>query len=76
MGCVIAAQLWERLEGDLGPRDDALSGADVREVKAWLSERVHRHGRRLDTEAVVEHAHRRGLDVEPFLRHVRAVATG
>jgi carboxypeptidase Taq len=76
LGCVIAAQLWERLEADLGSCDDALAGADVREIKGWLGERVHRHGRRLDTEPVVEHATGRGFDVEPFLRHVRAVAAG
>jgi carboxypeptidase Taq len=76
LGCVIAAQLWERLADDLGPRDDALAVADVIEIKGWLGERVHRHGRRLDTEPVLEDATGRGLDVEPFLRHVRALAAG
>jgi Zn-dependent M32 family carboxypeptidase len=31
---------------------------------------VHRHGRRLDTEALVEAATGRGIDAEPFVRHV------
>jgi carboxypeptidase Taq len=76
LGCVIAAQLWERLEADLGPRDAALADGQVDEIKAWLAEHVHRHGRRLDTEPVVERATGRGLEVEPFLRHVRAAAAG
>jgi carboxypeptidase Taq len=74
LGCIIAAQLWEQLEVDLGPQDGALREADVGEVRTWLADKVHRHGRRLDTEPLVEHATGRGLDVEPFLRHVRAVA--
>lgn len=70
LGCLIAAQLWERLEQDLGPQDEALSKADVAPMRAWLAERVHRHGRRLDTVPLLEQATGRGLDVAPFLRHV------
>jgi carboxypeptidase Taq len=72
LGCLIAAQLWEQLEADLGPQDDALGRGDVEGIRAWLAEHVHRHGRRLDTEPLLERATGRGLDPEPFLRHVRA----
>ncbi|QEC48698.1 carboxypeptidase M32 [Baekduia soli] len=73
MGAIIAAQLWEQLESDLGPQDDALAVGEVTAVRHWLGEHVHRHGRRLDTEPLVEQATGRGLDVEPFLRHVRTL---
>ena len=53
LGCLIAAQLWERLESELGPQDDALRRAEVEPIRAWLGEHVHRHGRRLDTEPLV-----------------------
>jgi carboxypeptidase Taq len=74
LGCLIAAQMWERLEADLGPQDDALRAGDVAAIRAWLGEHVHRHGRRLDTEPLVERATGRGLDVEPFLNASRAAA--
>jgi carboxypeptidase Taq len=74
LGCLIAAQLWEQLESDLGPQDEALATAEVAPIRDWLREHVHRHGRRLDTEPLVEQVTGRGLDVEPFLRHVNAVA--
>jgi carboxypeptidase Taq len=74
LGCLIAAQLWERIESELGPQDDALRNADVEPIRAWLGEHVHRHGRRLDTEALVVQATGRGLDVEPFLRYASASA--
>ena len=76
LGCLAAAQLWERLEGDLGPQDEALRRADVVPIRAWLAEHVHRHGRRLDTEPLLEQATGRGLDAEPFLRHAAALARG
>jgi carboxypeptidase Taq len=74
LGCLIAAQLWERLESELGPQDDALRRADVGPIRAWLGEHVHRHGRRLDTVALVEQATGHGLEVEPFLRYASASA--
>jgi carboxypeptidase Taq len=73
LGCLIAAQLWESLVTDLGDQSDALRDADVGAIREWLAEHVHRHGRRLDTEPLVEHATGRGLDVEPFLAHASAL---
>jgi carboxypeptidase Taq len=72
LGCLIAAQLWEALEADIGSRDDALRAGDFAAIRTWLAEHVHRHGRRLDTEPLVEAATGRGIDPEPFLRHVTA----
>jgi carboxypeptidase Taq len=73
LGCLIAAQLWERLEEDLGTQADALREGEVAPIRDWLGEHVHAHGRRLDTEALVVAATGRGLDAAPFLRHVGAL---
>jgi len=70
LGCLIAAQLWETLESELGAQDDALAAGDVTAIAAWLGDKVHRHGRRLDTVPIVESATGRGLDAAPFLRHL------
>ncbi len=73
LGCLIAAQLWEALEAEIGSQDEALAVADVGAIRAWLAEHVHAHGRRLDTEPLVEAATGRGMDAEPFVRHVGAL---
>ena len=72
LGCLIAAQLWEALESELGPQADALAVGDVGAIRTWLGTKVHRHGRRLDTVPIVESATGRGLDAAPFLRHLAA----
>ena len=72
LGMLIAAQLWERLEEDLGDRSAALADGDVGEIRDWLGEHVHRHGRRLDTEPLLEQVTGRGLDASPFLRAATA----
>jgi carboxypeptidase Taq len=74
LGCLIAAQLWEAMESELGPRDEDLRRGEVAPVKAWLAEHVHRYGRRLDTIPLVEQATGGGLGIEPFLRYVAPLA--
>ena len=76
MGCLIAAQMWETLERQLGPRDDDLRHGEVAPIQRWLAENVHRYGRRLDTTELVESATGRALEIEPFLRYVRPLAEG
>jgi carboxypeptidase Taq len=73
LGCLIAAQLWEAMEADLGSREEDLRRGEVRPIQRWLGERVHRHGRRLDTAALIESATGRALEIEPFLRYVAAL---
>jgi carboxypeptidase Taq len=76
LGCLIAAQLWEAIEAELGSRDEDLRRGEVAPIQRWLGEHVHRHGRRLDTIPLVEQATGRGLEVEPFLRYVAPLAGG
>jgi len=74
LGCLIAAQLWEAIEDQLGPRDEDLRRGEVRPIQVWLAENVHRHGRRLDTLPLLAQATGQGLGSEPFLRYVAPLA--
>ncbi len=76
LGCLIAAQLWEALQAELGPRDEDLRRGEVVPIQRWLAEHVHRYGRRLDTIPLLEHATGHGLQIEPFLRYVAPLAGG
>jgi carboxypeptidase Taq len=74
LGCLIAAQLWEALEAELGPRDEDLRRGEVESIKRWLAENVHRHGRALDTIPLLESATGRAIEIGPFLRFVSPLA--
>ncbi len=74
LGCLIAAQLWEAMEADLGSRAEDLRRGETAPIQRWLGEHVHRHGRRLDTKALIEQATGRALEIEPFLRYVAPLA--
>jgi carboxypeptidase Taq len=74
VGCLIAAQLWEAMEAQIGSREPELRRGEVAAIQTWLAENVHRHGRRLDTLPLVWRATGQELTVEPFLRYVAPLA--
>jgi carboxypeptidase Taq len=74
LGCLIAAQLWETIDSDIGPVEEDLRVARVAPIQQWLAENVHSPGRRLDTLPLVERATGRALEIEPFLRYVTPFA--
>jgi carboxypeptidase Taq len=74
LGCLIAAQLWEAMQGQLGSLDEDLRSGELTRIQAWLGEHVHRYGRRLDTIPLLEQATGRGIQIEPFLRYVTPLA--
>jgi carboxypeptidase Taq len=76
LGCLIAAQLWEALTTELGPREEDLRRGEVAPIQRWLAEHVHRFGRRLDTIPLLERATGHALEIEPFLRYVAPLAEG
>jgi carboxypeptidase Taq len=74
VGCLIAAQLWETMELEIGSQHERLARGEVEPITRWLGERVHRHGRRMDTMPLVREATGQELSVEPFLRYVEPFA--
>jgi carboxypeptidase Taq len=74
LGCLIAAQLWETMETQLGSLDEELRHGELMRIQTWLGEHVHRYGRRLDTIPLLEQATGRGIQIEPFLRYVTPLA--
>lgn len=74
LGCLIAAQLWEALEAELGSREAELRVGEIAAIQLWLREHVHRHGRRLDTLPLLQHATGRSLEIDAFLRYVAPLA--
>jgi carboxypeptidase Taq len=74
LGCLIAAQMWEALERELGPRDEDLRRGEVTAIQSWLATNVHRYGRRLDTLPLIERATGHALSVDPFLRYIAPLA--
>lgn len=72
LGSAIAAQLWAAMARDLGDPEALVAAGDFAAIRAWLRERVHRHGRRRTPRETLEHAVGGPLDVDPQLRLLAA----
>jgi carboxypeptidase Taq len=74
LGVLIAAQLWEAMQAQIGSREEDLRRGEVAPIQRWLGEHVHRYGRRMDTIPLLERATGNALEIEPFLRYVTPLA--
>jgi carboxypeptidase Taq len=70
IGNVLAAQLWGAARADLPDLDDEIARGEYGALRAWLREKVHRHGRTLTPPEVIEQAVGGPLDPEPMLAHL------
>ena len=71
LGNVIAGQLWDAAERDLGDLPGQIAEGDLASLGGWLREHVHRWGRRLSPTEILERAGCGELSVEPLLQHLR-----
>jgi carboxypeptidase Taq len=71
LGNVIAGQLWEAAERDLGDLEVLVGDGRLPALGEWLREHVHCHGRRLSPAEILERAGCGELSVEPLLQHLR-----
>jgi carboxypeptidase Taq len=74
LGSLIAAQLFEAAERELGALDDAFAAGDFSALLGWLRSRVHAHGARLTAAQLVAHATGSALSIAPLLSRARVLA--
>jgi carboxypeptidase Taq len=70
IGNVLAAQLWRVANADMPGLDNDLRAGDYANLRAWLVEKVHRHGRRLAPPELIEQAVGGPLNPAPMLEHL------
>lgn len=72
LGNLIAAQLFDAAQGELGPLEDQFARGEFAPLLGWLRDHVHRHASVLSAGELVERATGRPLTPAPFLAHLRA----
>jgi len=70
LGNLYGAQFLEALRRDLPDLDERLTRGELRAVKDWLRERIHRHGRRWSAQELCREVTGETLSAEPLLRHL------
>jgi carboxypeptidase Taq len=71
LGNVISVQIWERLREDVDEVDGQIARGEFGEIREWLRENVHRHGRKFTPVETLERAVGGPIDAEPYLAYLQ-----
>lgn len=71
IGNVMAGQLFEVAKADAGVAE-GLATANYTPLREWMTEHVHRHGRRYTRDELLQNATGRMLDPAPYIAHLTA----
>ena len=72
LGSVLAAQLYAAADREIDDLDATIRDGDFKPVGEWLRTNIHQHGRRYETDALVEHATGEPLRADAFTDYVTA----
>jgi carboxypeptidase Taq len=72
IGNLMAAQLWERIEGEVPEVWERIEAGDFAPLREWLRVNVHHHGRKLYPRELLARVTGEPLRVEPFVGYLRA----
>ncbi|WP_232687260.1 carboxypeptidase M32 [Halobacterium zhouii] len=70
LGSVLAAQIYDALEEDVGDVEAKVRKGNFDVIADWLEEHIHQHGARYTTPELVEEATGEAYNADHFLDHV------
>ncbi len=70
LGNLYAAQFWERINSDLPDLQRDIAKGKFADLKQWLNEKVHKHGRRYRAGELCKRITGKELSAKPLLKHL------
>jgi len=70
LGNVISVQLWEKADAELGDIEDQFERGEFGQLREWLRENVHRHGRAFTPQELLVRVTGSSIDPAPYLRYL------
>ncbi|MBS0197181.1 MAG: carboxypeptidase M32 [Planctomycetes bacterium] len=74
LGNLYAAQMWEKINEDLPDLSKRIAKGKFGDLKTWLNQKVHRHGRRYSAAELCKRVTGKELSADPLMRHLTAKA--
>jgi carboxypeptidase Taq len=70
LGNLISAQLWEKINGDIGNLDDQIRKGNFSELLEWLCKHIHQYGHKYEPQVLVEKVTGSRITPEPYVRYL------
>lgn len=71
LGTFYSAQFFSQMEEEISHLSDKISRGELLEIKAWLNDKVHSHGRLLTSAEILRSATGKDIDMGYFLSYIR-----
>jgi carboxypeptidase Taq len=72
IGNLIAGQLWELAHEQVPDLDERIGAGELRPLREWLREHVHRHGAKFTTAELLQREGAGPVAIGPFTRYLKA----
>jgi carboxypeptidase Taq len=72
LGNMIAGQLWQQAHKEIGDLDAQITAGELGGLRAWLGEKVHRHGAKFTTTELLQRVVGRPIEVGPFVEYLKS----
>lgn len=70
LGNLYAAQFWETINAQIPDLNARMARGEFLELRNWLRENIHRHGRRYTASQLCERITGKPLSADPLMRHL------
>ncbi len=70
LGNIMSAQFFAAARRDLGDVDAQMAAGEFGPLRAWLTERIYRHGRKFTAEEIVQRATGEPLSITPYVSYL------
>jgi carboxypeptidase Taq len=71
LGNIVSAQLWERISKEIPDVYEQIGRGEFAQLREWLREHVHQHGRKYMPKELLERVVGSGMDPKPLLTYLR-----
>jgi len=71
LGNVISVQIWERALSDLPDLEQQIEAGEYLQLREWLRDKLHRHGRKFTPKETLERVVGGPIDPQPYLRYLK-----
>lgn len=70
LGNLVSAQLWEKINKDIPDLDEQIRKGKFEELLAWLRKNIHQHGRKYDSQDLIQKVTGSRITPEPYVRYL------
>ena len=72
LGTVMSVQIWQKVLEDVPDLEEQIERGEFSELREWLGEHVHRHGRKFLPQETLERAIGATIDARPYLTYLES----